>query len=144
MARGDRSRLETPGGAAELGLDGRGDHPVVHVSWWDATRYCAWAGVRLPTEAEWERAARGGRAGHHFPWGDEREPAGAHRMNVFQGQFPGHDTGDDGWVGPCPVGSYAPNDYGLFEMTGNVWEWCSDWFAPDYVRTVSRSRPAGS
>ena len=117
--------------------DGRGDHPVVHVSWWDATRYCAWAGVRLPTEAEWERAARGGRAGHHFPWGDEREPAGAHRMNVFQGQFPGHDTGDDGWVGPCPVGSYAPNDYGLFEMTGNVWEWCSDWFATDtYARSA--------
>ena len=118
-------------------LAGRGDHPVVHVSWPDAVAFCAWAGGRLPTEAEWERAARGARQGHHYPWGDDREPDGRHLMNVFQGTFPGHDTGDDGWVGTCPVGSYPPNDFGLFEMTGNVWEWCADWFDPDVLRPVA-------
>ena len=125
------------------GIDGRGDHPVVHVSWNDATAFCRWSGTRLPTEAEWERAARGQLVSAHFPWGDEREPAGEHRMNVFQGEFPATDTGADGWVGTCPVGTYPPNDFGLHETTGNVWEWCADWFDPTYYRRSPRRAPTG-
>jgi sulfatase modifying factor 1 len=121
----------------------RGDHPVVHVSWYDAMAYCAWSGTRLPTEAEWERAARGGRAGSHFPWGDELEPAGEHRMNVFQGVFPSEDSGADGWVGTCPVGAFPANGLGLHEMTGNVWEWCADWYDADYYAHSPRRAPEG-
>jgi formylglycine-generating enzyme required for sulfatase activity len=122
---------------------GRGDHPVLHVSWLDALAYCEWAGARLPTEAEWERAARGDRSGHHFPWGDELEPGGVHRMNVYQGVFPRRDMGADGWVGTCPVGSFPPNDFGLHEPTGNVWEWCADWFDPAYYRRSPKTAPTG-
>jgi len=106
-------------------LGGRGDHPVVHVSWNDARAYCAWAGTRLPTEAEWEFAARGGLEGVEFPWGDELEPGGRHRMNVWQGTFPVENTLADGWYGTCPVDAFEPNAYGLHNMTGNVWEWCA-------------------
>ena len=123
-------------------LTGRGDHPVVHVSWLDARAYCRWAGARLPDEAEWEYAARGGLEGARFPWGDDLLPGGEHRMNVFQGRFPDHDTGEDGFIGTAPVGAFAPNGYGLHNMTGNVWEWCADRFGP--TRPGQRNMRGGS
>ena len=95
-------------------LDGRGDHPVVHISWNDAAAFCAWSGTRLPSEAEWEYAARGGLVGATFPWGEDLEPDGEYRMNVFQGTFPGENTGADGHIGTAPVRSYPPNGFGLF------------------------------
>ena len=119
-------------------LEGRGDHPVVHVSWNDAQAYCDWAGKRLPMEAEWEYAARGGLEGKVFPWGDEIEPGGAHRMNVWQGVFPSENTCADGWYGTCPVDAYEPNGFGLHNATGNVWEWCSDLFRPDLPNRCAR------
>lgn len=106
----------------------RADHPVVHVSWHDASAFCAWAGTRLPREAEWEFAARGGLAGKAFPWGDELEPGGEHRMNVWQGEFPTRNSAEDGFVGTAPAAAFPPNGYGLHNMTGNVWEWTADWF----------------
>jgi formylglycine-generating enzyme len=125
------------------GLEGREEHPVVHVSFNDAQAFCAWSHTRLPTEAEWEHAARGGRAGHRFPWGDELEPGGEHRMNVFQGRFPGHDTAADGYAGTAPVGAFPPNGHGLHNMTGNVWEWTADWFDPGFYRRSPRANPRG-
>ena len=112
----------------------RPDHPALHVSWNDAQAYCTWAERRLPTEAEWEFAARGGLEGKAFPWGDEREPGGEHRMNVWQGAFPTKNTEADGYYGTCPVDSFPPNGYGLHNMTGNVWEWAADWFDPGFRR----------
>jgi sulfatase modifying factor 1 len=124
-------------------LEGRLDHPVVHVSWNDAVAYCDWAGARLPTEAEWEYAARGGLEAKVFPWGDELEPGGEHRMNVWQGSFPRHNTCADGFLGTCPVDAFPPNGHGLFNVTGNVWEWCADWFSRDFHTRDQRTNPKG-
>ena len=135
--RGTTPRARTPTS------QGRADHPVVHISWNDAQAFCAWSGTRLPTEAEWEYAARGGLVHRRFPWGDELEPGGEHRMNVFQGRFPERDTGADGFVGTAPVGAFAPNGHGLFQMTGNVWEWTADWFDPGYYARSPRANPPG-
>ena len=110
----------------------RRQHPVVHVSWNDSSAYAKWVGGRLPTEAEWEFAAHGGLDGSIFPWGNELEPEGQHLMNVWQGSFPESNLIDDGWYGTAPVGTYPLNPFGLGEMTGNVWEWCSDWFGTDH------------
>jgi formylglycine-generating enzyme len=120
-------------------LDGREDHPVLHVSWNDAVSYCAWADKRLPTEAEWEYAARGGLDRKSFPWGDELEPDGEHRMNVWQGEFPARNSLDDGYLGVAPVDAFEPNGLGLHNTTGNVWEWTADWFDAAY-RARDRSR----
>lgn len=119
----------------------RWDHPVVHVSWNDACAYAAWAGKRLPTEAEWECAARGGLVQKRFPWGDELEPHGKHRMNVWQGIFPTENSCADGHYGVAPAKSFKPNGHGLYNMTGNVWEWCWDWFDPDFYRASPRENP---
>ncbi|MDB6115276.1 MAG: Sulfatase-modifying factor 1, partial [Lacunisphaera sp.] len=110
-------------------------HPAVQVSWHDAQAYCAWAGKRLPTEAEWEFAARAGLPhDNRFPWGEELEPEGRHMMNVWQGIFPKTNTEADGYYGPAPARAYKASAYGLYQMTGNVWEWCWDWFGVDYYR----------
>ncbi len=127
----------------ETNIAVRSDHPVVHVSWDDAQAYCSWSGTRLPTEAEWEVAARGGAEGHPFPWGDDLEPNGVHRMNVFQGEFPGSDTGADGYIGTAPVGAFEPNGHGLYNVTGNVWEWCADWLDLGYYRVSPVRSPKG-
>lgn len=108
----------------------RTDHPVVHVSWFDALAYCRWAGLRLPSEAEWERAARGGLENKKFPWGNDAMPDGRHAMNIWQGEFPNHNTSDDGFVGTAPVTAFEPNGYGLYNMSGNVWEWVQDFKGP--------------
>lgn len=120
-----------PEGAAST-IDGRDKYPVVHIAYDDALAYAAWAGKRLPTEAEWEFAARGGVEGLLYTWGNEFRPGGKHMANTYQGPFPVRDTGDDGFVGLAPVGKFPPNGYGLSDMAGNVWEWCSDWYRPDY------------
>jgi formylglycine-generating enzyme required for sulfatase activity len=101
---------------------------VVHVSWNDAIAYCAWSGARLPTEAEWEYAARGGLVQARYPWGDELTPHGRHRCNIWQGRFPELNTAEDGYLGTAPVKSFPPNGFGLYEVAGNVWEWTADRF----------------
>jgi formylglycine-generating enzyme required for sulfatase activity len=124
-------------------VEAAADHPAVHISFNDACSYCAWAGKRLPTEAEWEFAARGGLAEAMFPWGDELEPDGEHRMNVWQGSFPSENTRADGHYGTCPVDAFPPNAYGLYNTTGNVWEWAADWFHPTFRTRDRRFDPVG-
>jgi sulfatase modifying factor 1 len=110
------------------GVQDRSSHPVVHVSWNDAAAYATWASKSLPTEAQWEYAARGGLEQKLYPWGDELTPEGKHLCNIWQGEFPVNDTAEDGYAGSCPVHSFPPNGNGLYSVTGNVWEWCADWF----------------
>jgi formylglycine-generating enzyme required for sulfatase activity len=127
-----------PEGAGSA-VEARMDHPVVHVSWNDATAYCEWAGVRLPTEAEWEFAARGGLVRKRFAWGDELTPGGRHMCNIWQGTFPTANTLDDGYQGTAPVTAFPPNGYGLRNTAGNVWEWCADWWGVDHTRGLPGS-----
>jgi formylglycine-generating enzyme required for sulfatase activity len=117
-------------------LKGRGNYPVVQIAYADAVAYAKWAGKRLPTESEWEFAARGGLTGKTYAWGDELKPNGKWMANIYEGQFPVHDTGEDGFAGIAPVAQFPPNGYGLFDMAGNVWQWCSDWYRPDYYTTL--------
>lgn len=110
----------------------RADHPVVHVSHNDAVAYLEWSGKALPTEAEWEYAARGGQEQALYPWGNELQPHGRHLCNIWQGEFPVSDTGEDGFAGTCPVKVFPPNGYGLYSATGNIWEWTADWFGREH------------
>ncbi len=119
-------------------LDGVGNHPVVHVTWYEAAAYARWVGGRLPSETEWERAARGGLVQATYAWGDELTPAGEHRCNIWQGAFPTDNTLDDGWLGTSPVDAFPANGFGLFDVAGNVWEWCGDWFDEAAERRVMR------
>jgi sulfatase modifying factor 1 len=122
---------------AQSSIQGREDHPVVHIAYADALAYAKWAGKRLPTEAEWEFAARGGLSGKIYAWGDEFQPGGKAMANTWQGKFPVKDTGADGFAGVAPVAKFPPNKYGLYDVAGNVWEWVSDWYRPDaYAKVI--------
>lgn len=121
----------------------RRNHPVVHVTWHDAEVYARWKGKRLPTEAEWEYACRGGLSQKIYPWGDELTPGNKHRCNIWQGDFPVCDLGEDGYVGTAPAKSFKPNGFGLYNMTGNTWEWVADWFDSNFSIYGSRDNPKG-
>jgi len=138
-----------PEGPQKGGIEKKLKHPAVHIAWLDAQEYCKWltqkTGIkhRLPTEAEWEYAARGGLKGKEYIWGDEQEPEGQIMANIWQGRFPRENTEKDGYYTTAPVGKFPPNGYGLFDMGGNVWEWCSDWYMPNYYRNSPVSNPTG-
>ncbi|MBE7158590.1 MAG: formylglycine-generating enzyme family protein [Rhodospirillales bacterium] len=127
----------------ETSLTQRSNHPVIHVSWNDANAYAQWAGKRLPSEAEWEASARGGLEQARYPWGNELTPNGTHRCNIWQGDFPSHNTAEDGYAGIAPVDAFDPNPFGFQTMAGNVWEWCADWFSPDHHLYASTANPLG-
>ena len=122
-------------------IKGKEKHPVVHIAWEDAAAYAKWAGKRLPTEAEYEFAARGGLDRKLYAWGDELKPNGKWASNIWQGNFPVQNTGEDGYVRTSPVSAFPSNGFGLYDMGGNVWQWCSDWYRPDYYEKISGSNP---
>jgi len=139
-ARVDGANWKQPSGPGHPPAD---DEPVMQVSWNDAVAFAAWAAKRLPTEAEWEYAARGGLAGKTYVWGDELTPGGKYMANFWQGNFPEHDERKDGFAGVAPVASFAANGYGLYDMTGNVWEWCADWYSHTYYAQSPKDNPRG-
>lgn len=120
-------------------INEREDHPVVQVAWEDAKAYCEWSGKRLPTEAEFEYAARGGDNNNRYSWGNEMKPQGKWQANIWQGQFPSYNSSGDGFIGTSPVKAFSSNKFGLYDMGGNIWQWCSDWYTADYFDKLSKS-----